>query len=258
MLYCNYDRPTFPDRWRGGSLFAGGDRAGMRLGCGSVGAMITLDNVELRHGSRTILSGLSGRFETGSRTALIGANGSGKTTLLRAIAGLHPLAAGRIDRDGLRPADIALLAQGSHLDRSFPITCRDVVALAATRLGPFRSIGKAQLAATLAALRRVGLADMASRPIQALSAGQFQRVLFARAIVQEASLILLDEPFTAVDVATTNLLLSVIDEWHAQGRTLIVVLHDMSLVLRHFPRTLLLSGRIGHWDAISDPGLQAA
>jgi zinc/manganese transport system ATP-binding protein len=104
--------------------------------------MITLHNAELRFGSRVILSGLSGRFEAGSQTALIGANGSGKTTLLRAIAGLHPLAGGRIDREDLQPADIALLAQGSHLDRSFPITCRDVVALAATRLGPFRSIGK--------------------------------------------------------------------------------------------------------------------
>ena len=118
---------------------------------------------------------------------------------------------------GLPPADIALLAQGSHLDRSFPITCRDVVALAATRLGPFRSIGKDRLAATRAALERVGLAEMEKRPIQALSAGQFQRVLFARTIVQDARLILLDEPFTAVDAATTQLLMSVIEEWHARA-----------------------------------------
>ena len=155
-------------------------------------------------------------------------------------------------------ADIALLAQGSHLDRSFPITCRDVVALAATRLGPFRSIGKDRLAATQAALERVGLADMASRPIEALSAGQFQRVLFARTIVQDAQLILLDEPFTAVDAATTELLLSVIEDWHAQGRTVIAVLHDMDLVRRHFPHTLLLHGQTAGWDALPDPSLQAA
>jgi zinc/manganese transport system ATP-binding protein len=220
--------------------------------------MITLDDVELRHGSRVILSGLNGRFESGSQTALVGANGSGKTTLLRAIAGLHPLARGRIDRDGLLPSDIALLAQGSHLDRSFPITCRDVVALAATRLGPFRSIGKNRLAATRAALDRVGLVEMETRPIEALSAGQFQRVLFARTIVQDARLILLDEPFTAVDAATTKLLLSVIEDWHAQGRTVIAVLHDMALVRRYFPHTLLLSGRSAQWDALPDPGLQAA
>jgi zinc/manganese transport system ATP-binding protein len=220
--------------------------------------MITLHNVELRHGSRIILSGLSGRFESGSQMALVGANGSGKTTLLRAIAGLHPLASGRIELDGLVPADIALLAQGSHLDRSFPITCGDVVALAATRVGPFRSIGKDRLATTRAALQRVGLAEMETRPIQALSAGQFQRVLFARTIVQDARLILLDEPFTAVDAATTRLLLSVVEDWHAQGRTVIAVLHDLGLVRRYFPHTLLLCDGGAQWDALPDPGLQAA
>ncbi len=225
--------------------------------------MITLHNVELRHGARIILSGLCGQFETGSQTALIGANGTGKTTLLRAIAGLHPLAGGRIDWGGLHRAEIALLAQGSHLDRSFPITCRDVVALAATRVGPFRSIGKGRLEATHAALDRVGLADLAFRPIEALSAGQFQRVLFARTIVQDARLILLDEPFTAVDTATTQLLMSVIEDWHAQGRTVIAVLHDMDLVRRYFPHTLLLSHHTAQWDKmlgdqLSDPKLQAA
>jgi zinc/manganese transport system ATP-binding protein len=218
--------------------------------------MITLDNVELRHGQRTVLSAVSGTIETGSLTALIGPNGSGKTTLLRAIAGLHPTSSGRIDRNGLAPADIALLAQGSHLDRSFPITCRDVVALAAARIGPFRSIGRDRIVATKAALDRVGLAEMEQRPIQALSAGQFQRVLFARSIVQDAKLILLDEPFTAVDAATTRLLLSVVHDWHTQGRTVIAVLHDMDLVRRHFPHTLLLTNQTAHWD--SDPGRQAA
>jgi zinc/manganese transport system ATP-binding protein len=220
--------------------------------------MIALDNVELRHGQRIILSGLSGTIPSGSLTALIGPNGSGKTTLLRAIAGLHPLASGRIDRGGLAAADIALLAQDSHLDRSFPINCRDVVALAATRLGPFRSIGKHRLAATQVALDRVDLAEIATQPIQALSAGQFQRVLFARTIVQDARLILLDEPFTAVDGATTRLLLSVIEDWQTQGRTIIAVLHDMDLVRRHFPNTLLLTRQAGLWDTLPDLNRQAA
>ncbi len=184
------------------------------------------------------------KFESGSLTALIGANGSGKTTLLRAIAGLHPLAGGRIDRGGVAPAEIALLAQGSHLDRSFPITCRDVVALADNPAGavsldrPGSACGNARRR-----LDRVGLAEMESRPIQALSAGQFQRVLFARTIVQDARLILLDEPFTAVDAATTRLLMSVIEDWHAQGRTVIAVLHDMRSGAAAFPHTLLLGGQ---------------
>ena len=223
-----------------------------------MGTVITLDNVQLRHGTRIVLSGVSGRFESGSQTALIGANGSGKTTLLRAIAGLHPLDSGRINWDGIHRTDIALLAQGSHLDRSFPITCHDVVALAATRLGPFRSIGRDRLASTKAALQRVGLADMEQRPIQALSAGQFQRVLFARTIVQDAKLILLDEPFTAVDAATTTLLLSVIADWHAQGRTVIAVLHDLEMVRQHFPHTLLLKQHTAVWDELPESGLQAA
>jgi zinc/manganese transport system ATP-binding protein len=222
------------------------------------GTAITLDDVELRFGDRVVLSGVSGSIPAGTLTALIGPNGSGKTTLLRALAGLHNPTRGQIERGGAQAADIALLAQGSHLDRTFPITCRDVVALAATRLGPFRSIGKDRLAATQAALERVGLAEMGCRPIQALSAGQFQRVLFARTIVQDAGLILLDEPFTAVDTATTRLLLSVIHEWHAQGRTVVAVLHDMELVQRHFPHTLRLAEQGAVWGASPDTGLQAA
>ncbi len=219
---------------------------------------VTLDRVELRHGSRVILSGLSGGFDPGSLTALIGPNGAGKTTLLRAMAGLHPLAGGRIDRGGMQAADIALLAQGSHLDRSFPITCLDVVALATTRLGPFQAVSVARMAAARAALERVGLGDMGKRQIQALSAGQFQRVLFARTILQDASLILLDEPFTAVDAATTRLLLSVIQDWHVQGRTVIAVLHDMDVVRRCFPRTLSLTGDGAVWTVQPGAGLQAA
>ena len=187
----------------------------------------------MRHGPRVILSGLADdpvrQPDRAGRSERIGQD--------HAAAGDRRVtpSGGRPDRpDGLRSADIALLAQGSHLDRSFPITCHDVVALAATRLGPFRSIGKDRRAATKAALDRVGLAEMENRPIQALSAGQFQRVLFARTIVQEARVILLDEPFTSVDAATTDVLMSVIEDWHAQGRMVIAVLHDMTLVRRHF------------------------
>ena len=88
----------------------------------------------------------------------------------------------------------------------------------------------------------MGLQGLENRPVQALSAGQFQRLLFARTILQDAPVILLDEPFTAVDVATAKALLSVLQEWHALGRTLVVALHDMDVVHRHFPRTLLLTG----------------
>jgi zinc/manganese transport system ATP-binding protein len=210
---------------------------------------IRLDQLELRHGALPVVSALSGTFQPGSLTALVGPNGAGKTTLLRAILGLHPPASGRIDRGGMIASDFALLPQGTQLDRSFPIICRDVVALAAPGLGPFRALGRRRLAAASDAISRVGLAGLEMRPVQALSAGQFQRLLFARTILQDAAVILMDEPFSAVDAATTRLLLSIIHEWHAQGRTLVVVLHDMDIVRRHFPHTLMLSGEASLWDA---------
>jgi zinc/manganese transport system ATP-binding protein len=219
---------------------------------------VRLDHVRLLQGGRLVIDDLSGAFLPGSLTALIGANGSGKTTLLRAIAGLHPLAGGRIQGGG--PRAVTLLPQGSQLDRGFPICCQDVVALGAPRLGWFRPADAAQRQAAHDAMIRVGLEGLEARPVQALSAGQFQRLLFARAMLCDAPMILLDEPFTAVDTATVQTLLSVIKEWHAQGRTLIVVLHDMDLVRRHFPRTLLLTGGGGNvWGATASitPSLAA-
>ncbi|MBN8872899.1 MAG: ABC transporter ATP-binding protein [Rhodospirillales bacterium] len=201
-----------------------------------------LDQVTLRHGGHVAVQDVSGSFPPGSLTALVGPNGAGKTTLLRALVGLHPLAGGRIDRGSLASADIALLPQASQLDRQFPITCRDVVALGvAGRSGPFRRIGAAVQEAARDALATVGLPDHADRPIAALSTGQFQRVLFARLILQDAPVLLLDEPFAAVDATTEELLLGLIDAWHAEGRTIITVLHDLDLVRAVFPDTLLLA-----------------
>ncbi len=202
---------------------------------------ITLDRVTLRHGRRDIIRDLSGVFAPGSLTALIGPNGSGKTTLLRALTRLHAPARGRIDRGGLARHQIALLPQASAMDRSFPITCRDVVALGMTaRLGPFRAIGPSHLDTAEQALASVGMHDHGRRPIGALSAGQFQRVLFARMIVQDAPVLLLDEPFSAVDSTTLTDLLAILRTWHLQGRTIVTVLHDLDLVHDAFLRTLML------------------
>jgi zinc/manganese transport system ATP-binding protein len=210
--------------------------------------MIILEGVGLAYDRQEAVAQLSGRFADGSLTAIVGPNGAGKTTLLRAIAGLHPIAAGRLDRGTLRPADIALLPQASRLDRSFPVTCRDIVALGAfPHTGALRAIGAAPLAAAEAALEAVGLPGFAPRPISSLSAGQFQRVLFARLIVQDARLLLLDEPFSAVDTRTEADLTALLHAWHGQGRTILVVLHDLELVARAFPQTLLLARHAIAW-----------
>jgi zinc/manganese transport system ATP-binding protein len=215
---------------------------------------IQLAGVTLRQGGRDVVRDLTGTFAPGSLTALTGENGAGKTTLLRALAGLHPLHAGTIDRGGLPPTGIALLPQGSQLDRTFPIACRDVVALGLSgRLGHFQGISKAHLRQADEALAAVGLPDLGKRAIGALSAGQFQRVLFARLILQDAPVMLLDEPFAAVDAATTNDLLGILQRWHKQGRTIVTVLHDMDLARARFPEMLRLTGGTAAWGPTGGP-----
>jgi zinc/manganese transport system ATP-binding protein len=211
---------------------------------------IRFDGLTLRHGRQPAVTGLTGCLAAGSLTAIVGPNGAGKTTLLRAIAGLHKPAQGRIDRGGLLPRDIALLPQASALDRRFPITCLDVVALGhAARFGAFRAIGQPELAAAAAALAAVGMADAVARPVGSLSAGQFQRLLFARMMVQDAAVLLLDEPFSAVDTRTTEELTRLLQCFHAEGRTVAAVLHDLDLVRRAFPQTLLLACEPIAWGA---------
>jgi zinc/manganese transport system ATP-binding protein len=207
---------------------------------------LSLHDVTVTHGRRPAVHHLSGSFAQGSLTAIVGPNGAGKTSLLRAIAGLHPLAGGRIEG----AAHVAMLPQGSALDRTFPLACLDVVALGAvSQIGPFRAIGTSRARTALAA---VGLAGFEQRPIGSLSAGQFQRVLFARLMVQDAPVLLLDEPFNAVDARTEADLLAVLHGWHRAGRTIIAVLHDLDLVRAQFPQTLLLARHAVGWGATVD------
>lgn len=211
---------------------------------------IRLDNLTCVHERHPVVHHVSGVFAPGSLTAIAGPNGAGKTTLLRALAGLHPAQEGRVDRGGLVPDRIALLAQSGTLDRSFPLSCAEVVALGAAR--PGTGGRRLPLEPALAALRLVGMEAMAGRPVGALSAGQFQRVLFARLAVQDAPVLLLDEPLNAVDARTSADLLRLIQDWHAEGRTVIVVLHDLELIRRVFPQTLLLAREKLGWGATGE------
>jgi zinc/manganese transport system ATP-binding protein len=208
---------------------------------------IRLEHVTLRRGGHDVLRDLTGDFAPGSLTAVAGPNGAGKSTLLHALCGALPVTSGRIDRGGLDPRSIALLPQEGRLDRSFPISCRDVVALGwSARLGLFRRIGAVQYAVADRALAAAGMDGLGARPIGALSAGQFQRVLFARTIVRDTPVILLDEPFSAIDTATEADLMAIVRLWHREGRTIVAVLHDLDLIRAEFPDTLLLgSGRSG-------------
>ena len=202
---------------------------------------ITLADLTICHGRRPAVHHLSGCFAPGSLTAVVGPNGAGKTTLLRALAGLHPPQSGRVEVP--RPGQgIALLPQASALDRHFPLSCLDVVMLGLwPSSGAFRAIPAADRAKAREALAAVGLAGFEGRPVGSLSTGQFQRLLFARLLLQDAPVILLDEPFNAVDARTAADLLALVRRWHGEGRTVIAVLHDLDLVRQEFPATLLLA-----------------
>jgi zinc/manganese transport system ATP-binding protein len=202
---------------------------------------ISLNDVTVCHGRRPAVHHLSGRFASGSLTAVVGSNGAGKTTLLRAIAGLHAPQEGRVEFPAGRRR-VALLPQQAALDRQFPIACLDVVMLGLwSAVGPFRRVPSDQRDRAAEALAAVGLSGFGARPVGSLSAGQFQRVLFARLLLEDAPVILLDEPFNAVDARTAADLLRVVKRWHGEGRTVVAVLHDLDLVRREFPETLLLA-----------------
>ncbi len=212
---------------------------------------IRLSDLTVCHERRPAVHHLSGRFAPGSLTAVVGPNGAGKSTLLRAIAGLHPPQAGRIE--GAAAGRVALLPQQSSVDRSFPLSCLDTVLFGLwAEAGPFRAMKRDARARAEAALAAVGLRGFEGRPVGAVSSGQFQRVLFARLLLQDAPVVLLDEPFNAVDARTAADLLSMVRRWHGEGRTVVAVLHDLDLVRREFPESLLLARDCLGWGPTTE------
>ncbi|MBM3606892.1 MAG: ABC transporter ATP-binding protein, partial [Alphaproteobacteria bacterium] len=171
-----------------------------------------------------------------------GPNGAGKSTLLKGISGaLKPLE-GAIRLDGVKARDIAYLPQAAEVDRSFPVNVFDLVATGSWRqTGLFGAITGAIGKRAFEAIAAVGLTGFEDRHIGALSGGQVQRALFARVLLQDAPVILLDEPFNAIDTRTVADLLDLIARWHGEQRTVIAVLHDLDIVRKHFPRALLLA-----------------
>ncbi|MBB3808942.1 zinc ABC transporter ATP-binding protein AztA [Pseudochelatococcus contaminans] len=214
---------------------------------------IRLDNLTVAYRRHPAVHHLSGNFAPGSLTAIVGPNGAGKSTLLKAIMGALRPATGRIEIAGINRRDIAYLPQISEVDRTFPITVLDLVAMGLwRRCGAFRRIGRDQLHRVNDAITTVGLSGLAERPISTLSGGQFQRALFARMLLQDARLLLLDEPFTALDMKTTTDLIDVVKHWHGENRTIIAVLHDIDLVREHFPQALLLARSEVAWGKTED------
>ncbi len=203
---------------------------------------IAISNLTVTYDRHPAVHHLSALLKTGSLTALIGPNGAGKTTLLETIAGLRTPNEGCISLQGFCTDDIGYLPQQSQIDRSFPMTVRDLVASGFWQsLGPFAQMTKAYQQTITAALAQVGLDGFEKRMINSLSGGQFQRLLFARLIAQDSPVLLLDEPFNAIDAKTAAELLLLIDHWHDEKRTIVIVTHDVELARQRFPNSMLLA-----------------
>lgn len=215
-------------------------------------ALIRLDNLTLGYRRHPAVHHLSGAFQPGSLTAIVGPNGAGKSTLLKGIVGEITPLGGRIRIYGVRRRDIAYLPQLSEIDRSFPITVFDLIALGAWRqTGIFSGLSAAARQRAQEALTSVGLSGFEDRPIGTLSGGQMQRALFARMLMRDAPAILLDEPFAAIDARTQGDLLNLIKRWHGEQRTIIAVLHDLDLVRAHFPDVLVLARQPVAWGPVN-------
>ena len=202
-------------------------------------AALRLVDVTVSYDRHPAVHHVSAEIPAEEMTALVGPNGAGKSTLLKALLGLAPHVEGRIECAARR---IAYLPQQAEIDRSFPISVFDTVLLGRwSRFGGYRAAAKSDLDDTRRAIEAVGLAGFERRSIDTLSVGQFQRVLFARLLLQDADLVLLDEPFAAIDSKTVADLMDVIRRWRAERRTIVAVLHDLDQVRRDFPHALLLA-----------------
>jgi zinc/manganese transport system ATP-binding protein len=203
---------------------------------------IAVRNLSVRYGERYAFEGLTGEFPPASLTAVIGPNGAGKSSLLKTLAGIIRPTAGEVICAALSRHRLAYLPQQDELDRGFPISVAELVALGDWRnFGSVRAPPGALASNVYEALAAVGLLAVMDRQIAELSVGQFQRTLFARLLMQDADVILLDEPFASLDESTTEDLQHFLQRWQGEGRTVVAVLHDLDRVRRHFPSTLLLA-----------------
>lgn len=201
---------------------------------------IQLNNLTLAYERHPAVHHLSASIPQGEWLAIVGPNGAGKSTLLNSMAGLMPIQQGSIE--GLDAAKIAYLPQQTQLDKSFPISVFELVATGLWhQIGYAKTLDNQQQNECHKAIADVGLAGFEHRMINTLSGGQLQRSLFARVLIQNQPIILLDEPFNAIDTKTLHDLTGVIKQWHRNNQTIIMVTHDLNYVQSHCPSTLLLS-----------------
>jgi len=216
-------------------------------------APLQFKDVTLGYDRHPAVHHLSGEIAPGALLAVVGPNGAGKSTLFRGIVGILKPLAGAIMTGGLDSRDIAYLPQSVDIDRSFPISVYDFVGTGLWRsTGFFGGMGNGASDRIARALAAVGLNGFENRAIGTLSGGQMQRMLFARVLLQDARLIVLDEPFNAIDARTSVDLIALVRRWHAEKRTVLAALHDMDVVRANFPQTLLLARGPVAWGSTSE------
>lgn len=216
-------------------------------------AALRFQDLTLGYDRHPAVHHLDGPVERGALLAVCGPNGAGKSTLFKGVVGLLTPLSGAIDLNGCRVHEIAYLPQIAEIDRSFPINVYDMVAMGLwRRAGLFGGIGREERLQIENAIAAVGLRGFEERAISSLSGGQMQRTLFARLLLQDASVIVLDEPFNAIDAKTTADLLDIVRRWHGEQRTVIAALHDLDLVRANFPETLLLAREPVAWGRTGD------
>ncbi|ALV93157.1 MULTISPECIES: metal ABC transporter ATP-binding protein [Pantoea] len=202
--------------------------------------MMHFNRLQAGYQGQAVTPVVTGELAAGSMTALVGANGTGKSTLLKTIAGLLPPVAGTCEVQVPRKA-LGWLPQRSELETRFPLTVYELVAMGCwPRCGWFGGINRALRLEIDAALDAVMMREFADAQPSTLSGGQLQRVLFARLMLQQSKVWLLDEPFNGIDTQTVALLMSILEQQQKLGTTLLVVLHDRPLVARHFNDVLSL------------------
>ncbi len=208
--------------------------------------------INVAYRNREVLSQISKKLYFNKSYAVVGPNGAGKSTLIKAMMGQIPLSSGSLEYHQCMPNGFSYLPQVNGINREFPVSVLDLVCLGHWKTyGAFRSMKQTKSTA-FAALNEVGLKYLESRQISQLSSGQFQRVLFARLILQDSRIIILDEPFSGVDVETEKDLLQLMEKWRKQNRCVITILHDIQTAKNCFTEVILLNRQIIKSGSASD------
>jgi manganese/iron transport system ATP-binding protein len=210
--------------------------------------LLAVSDLTVRYNGTAALDGVSFQLEMGERVAVVGPNGAGKSTLFKVIAGVLDPTSGDVRVAGCSPRGhicIAYVPQRSDVDWSFPVTVEDVVLMGRFgKLGPLRRPRREDRAFVKECLVTVGMDDLAHRQISELSGGQQQRMFIARALAQESSIMLMDEPLNGLDVSAQERILEILDTLKTQSVTVMVATHDLNQAADYFDRVLLLNHRL--------------